>query len=92
MDCRRHSKLDEGLLSVPLRILVYMGNPHSHKKWQWRITARPRISAVVRAQEEAAKQHAGAQKAQRGRPKGEKSQGGPEIRKLTQQFFDRKSL
>jgi hypothetical protein len=39
------ARLDEGLLSFSLSILLYMVNPHSYKKCQWRITARPRISA-----------------------------------------------
>ena len=37
--------LDEGLLSLSLSNLLYMDNPYSYKKCQWRITARPRISA-----------------------------------------------
>jgi hypothetical protein len=36
--------LDEGLLPLSPSNLLYMANPHSYKKCQWRITARPRIS------------------------------------------------
>jgi hypothetical protein len=41
--------LDEGLLSLPLSNLLYMENPYSFKKYQWRITARPRISTQAAA-------------------------------------------
>jgi hypothetical protein len=37
--------LDEGLMSLTLSNLLYMENPYGCKKCQWRITARPRISA-----------------------------------------------
>jgi hypothetical protein len=36
--------LDEGLLPLTLSNLLYMENPYSYKKCQWRITVRPRIS------------------------------------------------
>jgi hypothetical protein len=39
--------LDEGFSSLSPSNLVYTENPLSYKKWQWRITVRPRISVQV---------------------------------------------
>jgi hypothetical protein len=54
-DCSPHTALpaanpstlagvEQGLRSVPLSNLVHMENTYSCKNFQWRITARPRIS------------------------------------------------